>query len=67
MNKVKFIKSEELPQYVDPSVLPKYLGGNNEKPLNSVPDSTLIKGLDSFGFSETDIQKIKTTFAEQLN
>ena len=62
-----FIKSEELTKYVDPSVLPKYLGGNNDKPLNIIPDSQLNKMLDSFGFSDKDIQQIKSQFATLLD
>ena len=67
IQKNKFIKSEQLTQYIDLTVLPKYLGGTNDKPLNTVPESQFIKGLDAFGFSDADIQKIKTTFASQLN
>ena len=66
LQKNKFIKSEELTQYINPSVLPKYLGGNNDKSLNYVPESALIKDLYAFGFTDADIQQIKTTFASQL-
>jgi len=65
---VKFIKKDELTNYLDNDSIPVHLNGNYSNCLTTIPDG--VKPLDQLShtkFTEDQIKKIYSTFKEELN
>lgn len=66
-NNVKFIKKDELLNYLNADVIPKHLGGNNCNNMNKIPENAKkLTEMPDLGLTAKQIDKIYSTFKSAL-
>ena len=66
-NSLKFLKSEELPQYIDPEQIPVQLKGKYDKDMFVIPKCAKpLEQLTHTHYSADQIKKIRSVFKKEL-